>query len=80
VVKHVRFVYACRRCEREEINTPIVNAPMPRLVYPGSLASSSIIAYIMSQKYVESMPFYRQEQQFARFGILLSRQILAKKE
>jgi transposase len=31
----------------------------------------------MSQKYVESMPLYRQEQQFARFGVLLSRQTLA---
>jgi transposase len=77
VVKHVRYVYACRRCEREEIQTPIVTATMPQPVYPGSLASSSIMAYIMSQKYVESMPLYRQEQQFARFGVLLSRQTLA---
>ncbi|MGG1870348.1 IS66 family transposase zinc-finger binding domain-containing protein, partial [Brevibacillus agri] len=29
VVRHVRQVYACRRCEREEIRTPIVTAPMP---------------------------------------------------
>jgi len=29
VVKHIRYVYACRRCEREEINTPIVTAPAP---------------------------------------------------
>lgn len=77
VVKHVRYVYACRRCEREEINTPVVTAPMPQPVYPGSLASPSIMAHIMSQKYVESMPLYRQEQQFARFGVLLSRQTLA---
>ena len=26
VVNHVRYVYACRRCEREEINPPIVTA------------------------------------------------------
>jgi transposase len=77
VVKHVRHVYACRRCEREEIQTPIVTAPMPRPVYPGSLASPSIIAYIMSQKYVESMPLYRQEQQFVRLGLALSRQTMA---
>lgn len=77
VVKHVRFVYACRHCERKEINTPVITAPMPRPVYPGSLASSSIMAYIMSQKYVESMPLYRQEQQFARFGVSLTRQTLA---
>ncbi|WP_209440931.1 IS66 family transposase zinc-finger binding domain-containing protein, partial [Paenibacillus maysiensis] len=51
VVRHVRQVYACRRCEREEIRTPIVTAPMPKPVYPGSLASPSILAHVMSQKY-----------------------------
>nr|WP_263364803.1 IS66 family transposase [Paenibacillus oceani] len=34
-------------------------------------------AYIMSQKYVEGMPLYRQEQQWARFGVELSRQTMA---
>lgn len=77
VLRHVRQVYACRRCEREEIQTPIVTAPMPKSVYPGSLASSSILAHVMNQKYVESQPLYRQEQQFARMGLTLSRQTLA---
>lgn len=77
VIKHVRYIYSCRRCEREEINTPIVTALMPSPVFPGSLASPSAMAYIMSQKYVESMPLYRQEQQFARLGVELSRQTLA---
>jgi transposase len=35
------------------------------------------MAYVMSQKYVESMPLYRQEKQFERLGIDLSRQTLA---
>ncbi len=35
------------------------------------------MAYVMSQKYVESMPLYRQEKQFERLGIELSRQTLA---
>ena len=39
VVKHVRYVYACRRCESEELETPIRTAPMPRPVISGSLAS-----------------------------------------
>jgi len=77
VVKHVRYVYACRRCDREDIQTPIVTAPMPAPVLPGSLASPSAIAYIMTQKYVEGMPLYRQEQQLSRLGIELSRQTLA---
>jgi len=77
IVRHVRKVYACRRCEREEIRTPIVTAPMPKPVYPGSLASPSSMAYVMTQKYVDSQPLYRQEQQFARQGLSISRQTLA---
>ncbi|WP_164821843.1 IS66 family transposase, partial [Paenibacillus koleovorans] len=77
VVEHVCFVYGCRRCERTGIETPIVTATMPRPVQPGSLASPSSVAHIMSQKYVEGMPLYRQEQQWARFGVELSRQTMA---
>lgn len=77
VVKHVRYVYACRRCEREDIKTPIVTAPMPAPVLPGSLVSPSAMAYIMTQKYVDGLPLYRQEQQLSRLGIELSRQTLA---
>ena len=77
VVKHVRYVYSCRHCEKNEINTPIVTAPMPAPVLKGSLVSPSIMAYIMSEKYVDSFPLYRQEQQYARLGIQLSRQTLA---
>jgi transposase len=77
VVEHKRYVYACRRCEKEDIATPIVTAPMPASVFPKSLASPSILAYIMSQKYVESLPLYRQERQFERLGIQLSRQTIA---
>lgn len=50
---------------------------MPLPVLPGSLVSPSAMAYIMTQKYVESMPLYRQEQQLARLGVELSRQTLA---
>ncbi|MCL6479641.1 MAG: IS66 family transposase [Peptococcaceae bacterium] len=77
VVKHIRYVYSCRRCEKEEISTPVITAPMPAPVLPGSMASPSSLAYIMTQKYVESMPLYRQEQQLARLGIELSRQTMA---
>ena len=30
VVKHVRYVYSCRHCEHEEIETPIKTASMPK--------------------------------------------------
>jgi transposase len=77
VIKHVKFVYSCRRCEKNEIETPIRTALMPKPALPGGMASSSAIAYVMSQKFVESMPLYRQEKSFERLGIALSRQTLA---
>lgn len=77
VVEHIQYIYACRHCEREDIQTPILKASIPSSVFPKSLASPSAMAYIMNQKYVESMPLYRQEQQFARLGVFLSRQTLA---
>ena len=77
VVEHVRHVYAGRNCEENGDGSPIVTAPMPKPVLPGSFASPSIMAYTMSRKYVEALPLYRQEQQFKHFGIELSRQTLA---
>jgi len=77
IIRRVRIVYGCRPCERNEIRVPIVTATMPQPVYPGSLASPSMLAHVMNQKYVESQPLYRQEQQFARLGLELSRQTLA---
>ncbi|GMA49403.1 transposase [Alicyclobacillus contaminans] len=77
VVEHVQFIYACRHCEKNNTETPVVKATMPWPAFPGSLASPSAVAYIMTKKYVDGMPLYRQEQQFARHGIPLSRQTLA---
>jgi transposase len=77
VTEHVRYVYACRSCEKNELSTPIIAAPMPKPAIRNSLASPSMLAHIMSRKYVEAIPLYRQEQQFKRYGINLSRQTLA---
>jgi len=77
VVKHIQYIYACRQCERENTETPIIKAEMPKPILPGSLASPSMLAYIMDQKYTNSLPLYRQEQQFSRLGIDLSRQTMA---
>lgn len=77
VVEHVRHVYACRSCEKNDVSTPVITAPMPAPVLPGSLASPSLMAYVMDRKYSLAVPLYRQEQQFKHFGIDLSRQTLA---
>ena len=76
-VKHIRGVFGCRPCDRNEISTPIITTPMPKPAFPKSLASPSLVSYIMVRKYVEGLPLYRQEQVFTRAGIMLSRQNLA---
>ncbi len=77
IVKHQRYVYSCRRCEREGIKTPVVTAPMPKPPIAGSIASASAIAHIMIGKYGDCLPLYRQEQSLKRIGIELSRQTMA---
>ena len=45
---------------------------------PGSgIASPSLLAQILNNKYVLALPLYRQEQEFKRLGIHLSRQTMA---
>ena len=50
---------------------------MPNPVIPKGLASPSAIAFIMTQKFVDGLPLYRQEKQLERLGILLNRQTLS---
>ncbi len=77
VIEHIQNKYACRPCEIEGIQTPIMIAPKPKRAIPGSMVSSSTISYVANQKYTNGMPLYRQEQEFKRNGIELSRQTLA---
>ncbi|MCO7128373.1 IS66 family transposase [Sporolactobacillus shoreicorticis] len=77
VIRHIRHTYACRHCERHATQTPILTVPAPKAVFPKSLASPSAMAYIMCQKYLDAQPLYRQEQQFKRLGVALSRQTMA---
>lgn len=77
VIEHVSFIYACRNCEKNDIKTPIIKADSPKGLIPKSLVSPSVVAYIMNQKFVNAMPLYRQEQEFKRMGVLLSRQTLS---
>lgn len=76
---HVRHVYSCRSCEKNgDGDQPvIVKAPKPNRAFPGSIASPSVVAHVIEEKYVMGSPFYRQEQQWARRGVPFSRQNMA---
>jgi transposase len=77
VVEHIQYVYSCRDCEKNNTNTHVKTAKMPKPAIPGSIASSSAIAYVMSEKFVKGIPLYRQEQEWERMGIEISRQTMA---
>ena len=77
VVEHVQHIYSCRECEKNDINTNVKTAKMPKPPISGSIASSSVIAYITNEKFVKGIPLYRQEQEWRRMGVNLSRQNMA---
>jgi transposase len=77
VVNRKQEVYSCRNCEKNNDHVPMVKAAMPEPVIHGSLASPSAVAHIMTQKYVMCAPLYRQEQDWKRQGVSLSRQTMA---
>lgn len=77
IVRHVRYVYACRRCEEASDHVPIVKAEMPEPVIKSGFASPEAVSHIATQKFVMGSPLYRQEQEWKLSGILLSRQTMS---
>lgn len=77
VVEHATHVYACRACQRDAEHTPIIRADSPSPLFSGSLASASLLAQVISDKYLYHLPLYRQEAAFKADGLSLTRQILS---
>ena len=77
VEQHIYYSYACQRCNKENIATPVVRAPRENGFLPGSFAAPEAVAHIMTQKFVMGVPIYRQEQELDRRGIQLSRQTMS---
>lgn len=75
--KDVYYTYACKKCEKNDISTPIIKTPKEKVIITGSFASPEAVAYIMTQKFVMGSPIYRQEQELNRMGIQLSRQTMS---
>ena len=73
----VYFTYACPKCKEEGTETPIRKAEKLPALIPGSYASAEAVAHIMVQKFVMYAPLYRQEQEWNRAGVRLSRQTMS---
>lgn len=79
VIVNVRPKYACKQCEgTADENSPAVKiAPVPPQIIPKSFATAALLAYIIIAKFIDALPLYRQENQFSRLGIDLSRATMA---
>lgn len=76
IVRYVRMSYECPRCKHTEYPF-IKKAQTPTSLMNHSLASPSSVANVMYQKYVNSVPLYRQEKEWERMGLSLSRATMA---
>jgi len=76
VERHIRPKYACKNCEGsgDEQKPAVRVAPAPPSILPGSILTPGLLAFILVNKFVDHLPFYRQEKRFQRLGMHISRQ------
>lgn len=71
VIEHVKLKYACKGCEQ------IVKTAAPKQPIPKSIASAGLLATVITNKYCDHLPLYRQERIFQRMGIDIPRNTLS---
>ena len=72
VICHVRPKLSCARC------SCVVQAPAPERPVDRGLAGPGLLAHVVSAKFADHLPLYRQSQIYARVGVDLDRSTLAK--
>jgi transposase len=79
VIRTVRPKYACHACEGsgDEQRRAVRIAAMPPAVIDKGIATAGLLAYIVTGKFCDSLPLYRQQKQFERIGVELSRRTMA---
>ncbi|MGL5654859.1 MAG: IS66 family transposase [Vibrio sp.] len=77
VIRHERTKYACRHCEHTAETSKVITAPKPASMIPKSLGSAEAFAAVVTAKYVDALPLYRQVDILNRSGIDISRATLA---
>lgn len=71
--EYVRPKYACRRC-----GDGVVQAPLPARPIEKGRPEPGLLAYVVSAKFGDHLPHYRQEQILARHGVEVTRRTLAQ--
>lgn len=82
VIEYYEAVYKCPNCEKENDTAYkdrpfITSARAPAPLIPHSMASPSVVATVACHKFVNGVPFNRQEAMWAEAGAPLSRATMA---
>jgi transposase len=72
VIRNIRPKYACPCCHHG-----VHIAPVPLQLLPKSMATPALLAQVTTAKFVDGLPYYRQEAQWERLGIPLGRATMA---
>ena len=72
VLRHIRKKYACPCCEAH-----VKTAEAPPQPIPKSNASPGLLAYIVTSKFLDALPLYRQSKMLQRIGVEIARGTLA---
>lgn len=75
-IHYMQEVWSCPQCKEDDVPY-IVEARTPSPLMKHSLASPSTVSHVMYQKYVNSMPLYRQSKDWEQLGVMLPRNTLA---
>lgn len=67
----------CSEAPAMEKAVQFVKSHALEALIPHSYATASVVAWVMYQKYANSMPLYRQEQDWKQLGVFLNRATLA---
>ncbi len=71
VLDHTRYTYACPHCEGQ-----VRTADKPPQPIDKGLPGPGLLAHVVTSKYADHLPLYRQERILERFGVTLSRSTL----
>ena len=77
VKRHITHKYSCRNCENTGTSVDIIQPDTPKPLIKGSMATPSAVSHIMTQKYMNAVPLYRQEKYLKSLGVNLSRQTMS---
>jgi transposase len=72
-IHHVRRKYACAGCEGNGNNPQMETAAKPEMAIDKGMAGPGLLAFIVTSKFSDYLPYYRLEDIFARQGFEISR-------